>query len=292
MPVTGKERTALLMGVNEGKRLAIVEDDRDLVQLLKAAFELEGYSVSVFFDALPFLRHVRDNGLPHLAVIDLGLPSMHGFELSKKLKALGDVPIIFISNQDEIDTVVRGLADFADDYVTKPFDIRELVARAYRVLSRVHDYGYTQSPIITVDDWLSVDFGNSRLLAGGQATLLTPTEAGLLHILIRNSGHIVPSDTLIARVWPLEQIFEDTLRVHMHRLRRKLERDYRHPQYIQTERGVGYRFVMAESEPTGKNARVEQAAGQLNVPDVDEKRQRPEFGEGSGAHCRSRERGD
>lgn len=256
------------MGVNEGKRLAIVEDDRDLVQVLKATFELEGYAVSVFFDALPFLRHVRDYGLPHLAVIDLGLPSMHGFDLSKKLKTLGDVPIIFISNQDEIDTVVRGLTSFADDYVVKPFDVRELVARTYRVLSRIHDYGYTQSPIIRVDDWLSIDFGNSRLLAGGQTTPLTPTEAELLHILIRNSGHIVPSDTLIARVWPLEQIFEDTLRVHVHRLRRKLERDYHHPHYIQTERGVGYRFVIAESEPAATIDRVDQTTGQLNRSDL------------------------
>jgi len=280
------------MGVDEGKRLAIVEDDRDLVQALKTAFELEGYSVSVFFDALPFLRHVRDYGLPHLAVIDLGLPSMHGFDLSKKLKALGDVPIIFISNQDEIDTVIRGLTSFADDYVVKPFDLRELVARTYRVLSRIHDYGYTQSPIIRVDDWLSIDFGNSRLLAGGRATLLTPTEAELLHILIRNSGHIVPSDTLIARVWPLEQIFEDTLRVHMHRLRRKLERDYRHPHYIQTERGVGYRFVMAESERTERKDRVERAAGQCQIPDLDDGGRHSEFREGSGAHCRSRECSD
>jgi DNA-binding response OmpR family regulator len=255
------------MGVNEGKRLAIVEDDRDLVQLLKAAFELEGYSVSVFFDALPFLRHIRDFGLPHLALIDLGLPSMHGFELSKKLKALGDVPIIFVSNQDEIDTVVKGLSSFADDYVTKPFDMRELIARTYRVLSRIHDSGYAQSPIITVDDWLSVDFGNSRVRAGSQSNMLTPTEAELLHILIRNGGNVVPSGTLIARVWPLEQIYEDTLRVHMHRLRRKLERDYRHPQYIQTERGVGYRFVMRNAGPTDQETAAERETAHLNIPD-------------------------
>jgi DNA-binding response OmpR family regulator len=255
------------MGVNEGKRLAIVEDDRDLGQLLKAAFELEGYSVSVFFDALPFLRHIRDFGLPHLALIDLGLPSMHGFELSKKLKALGDVPIIFVSNQDEIDTVVKGLSSFADDYVTKPFDMRELIARTYRVLSRIHDFGYAQSPVIAVDDWLSVDFGNSRVRAGSQSVMLTPTEAELLHILIRNGGNVVPSGTLIARVWPLEQIYEDTLRVHIHRLRRKLERDYRHPQYIQTERGVGYRFVMRNAEPTEQETMGERETARLNISD-------------------------
>jgi len=266
--VVGQRKDGCSHGVNEGKRLAVVEDDQELIRLLKAALELEGYSVSVFLDALPFLRHIRDYGLPHLVLLDLGLPSMHGFELSQKLKALGDVPIIFISNQGEIDTVVEGLSRFADDYVTKPFDMRELIARIYRVLSRIHDFGYTQSPIITVDDWLSIDFGNSRLRVGDQWIMLTPTEAELLHILVRNRGCVVPSTTLMARVWPLEQIYEDTLRVHMHRLRRKLERDSRHPQYIQTERGVGYRFVMGNSEPTGRDVVARHETLSLNVSDI------------------------
>jgi DNA-binding response OmpR family regulator len=232
------------MWTSDEKRLVIVDDDQALALLVKDALVDKGYQVSVFFDGPPLLRHIHDCGLPHLALIDLWLPSMHGFDLSERLKALGDVPIIFISKQNETDTIVKGITHYADDYITKPFDIRELVARVQRLLSRMANFEYVQSPIITVDDWLSIDFGNSRLIAGDRTIMLTPTEANLLHILTRNAGSVVASDTLLARVWPLEEVFEETLRVHMHRLRRKLEPDYRHPRYIQTMRGVGYQFVI------------------------------------------------
>jgi len=228
----------------EEKRLVIVDDDQALAQLVKDALIDRGYQVTVFFDGPPLLRHIHDYGLPHLVLIDLRLPSMHGFDLSERLKALGDVPIIFISKQGETDTVVKGISQYADDFIVKPFDIRELVARVQRLLSRITNFDYSQSPIIKIDEWLSIDFGNSRLIAGDRTIMVTPTEANLLHILTRNAGTVVSSKSLIARVWPMEEVFEETLRVHMHRLRRKLEPDYRHPRYIQTIRGVGYQFVV------------------------------------------------
>ena len=226
------------------KRIAIVDDDHQLVQLVKEAFELEGYQVSGFFDGLFFLRHISTHGLPHLAIIDLHLPSMHGFDVSKKLKALGDVPIVFISNEDEVETIVDGLRQFADDFVTKPFDIRELLIRVQRILSRVRSFDYLKSPITYVDERLSIDFGNGWLLIDGEPVTLTPIEANILYILIQNAGAVVTSEALIARVWPAETVFEETLRVHMHRLRRKVELDFRTPHYIQTERGVGYCFII------------------------------------------------
>lgn len=233
---------------NYKKHLAVVEDDPDLLDLLKEMLEAEGYSVSAYGDALPLLRYVREKGLPHLVLIDLGLPSMHGFELSSRLKALGDVPIIIISTQNEIDTVVEGLVHYADDYVVKPFDVRELVARIQRVLSRIPNFDYTQTPVVRIDNWLSIDFGNSRLLVGDRSVVLTPIEATILHILVRNAGQVVATDTLLARVWPDQEVYEETLRVHMHRLRRKLEHDHHHPQYIQTAHGSGYCFVKEDPE--------------------------------------------
>lgn len=231
------------MTVREGARLVVVDDDEDLLLLLKDTFEAQGYEVCTFLDGPQTLRHVQSHGLPHLALIDLKLPNMHGFELSERLKALGDVPIVFLSTEGQTDTIVRGLNYYADDYVTKPFELAELIARVQRVLSRIHDFDYTRQPIIEVDKWLAVDFGNSRLLVGGETVVLTPTEANLLHILMRNAGTVVMIDTLIARVWPMEEVYEETLRVHMHRLRRKLEPDFRNPKYITTERGIGYRFI-------------------------------------------------
>jgi DNA-binding response OmpR family regulator len=232
-------------------RIAIVDDDHELVQLVKEAFELEGYQVSGFYDGLFFLRHVSAHGLPHLAIIDLHLPSMHGFDVSKKLKALGDVPIVFISNEDEVETIIDGLRQFADDFVTKPFDIRELLIRVQRILSRVRSFDYLNYPITRVDERLSIDFGNGWLLIDGEPVTLTPIEANLLYILIQNAGSVVTSEALIARVWPAETVFEETLRVHMHRLRRKVELDFRAPRYIQTERGVGYCFIIEKKTELG-----------------------------------------
>lgn len=230
------------MSVKGAQRLVLIDDDHELAQILKEALEYDGFQVAVFFDAPQFFQHIQEYGLPHLALVDLRLPSTHGFQLSEKLKAMGDVPIIFISSDDEIETVIDGISQYADDYVTKPFDVREVVARVRRVLSRISDFEYLQAPVTNVNDNLAVDFSSGHLKLNGRSIVLTPTEARLLHILIRNAGFVVSSDTLIARVWPREHVYEETLRVHMHRLRRKLEPHHDQPQYIRTVRGIGYCF--------------------------------------------------
>jgi DNA-binding response OmpR family regulator len=103
---------------------------------------------------------------------------------------------------------------------------------------------YASEPIIKIDEHLQIDFAHNRIVMSGKSLGLTPTESILLHVLLRNAGRVVENRMLIARVWPNEDVFEDTLRVHMHRLRRKLEADSHHPHYIRTERGVGYMFTI------------------------------------------------
>lgn len=223
--------------------VAIVDDDSMLAEIVREQLEAEGYEVSAFSSAETFLQHVRRQGLPHLALIDLGLPDMDGFALSNRLKALGDVPIIFISGRKETDTVVRGLVQYAEDYVRKPFDPRELAARIYRVLSRIPNFDYAERRLVRIDNWLAIDFGQRVLFAGDREYPLTPTEVTLLHILLRNADQVVPTRVLISRVWPLQDVYEETLRVHMHRLRQKVEPDPSHPRYLLTVRGVGYQFV-------------------------------------------------
>jgi len=226
------------------KRLLIVDDDTQLLRLLRDAFEAESYQVTVATDAPDALAYIQAAGLPHLVLIDLDLPSMHGYQLSERLKAMGDVPIIFITGTDDPKTIADSLRRYADDYVIKPISVAELLARVARVLSRIVDFGYVQSPVIPIDEHLQVDFGRRRLLKHGRPIPLTPTEVALLHVLMRNQGRVVPSETLIARVWPTSEVYEDTLRVHVHRLRRKLEEDIHRPAYIHTERGIGYRFTV------------------------------------------------
>lgn len=238
--------------------VAIVDDDETLADLIREGLEMEGYQALTFADAATFLQYIRQHGLPHLALIDLSLPDMDGFTLSSRLKALGDVPIIFISGHKEVDTVVKGLQQYAEDYVRKPFDMRELTARIYRVLSRIPSLPEPQSRIIRIDDWLAVDFGQSLLYAGKRTLPLTPIEANILHILLRSAEQPVPARMLLSRVWPGQNVYEDTLRVHMHRLRRKVEPNPRRPQYILTVRGVGYCFTFAKRTHTSARAPSEE----------------------------------
>jgi DNA-binding response OmpR family regulator len=236
------------MKLGAGKRLFIVDNDEALLLILKDIFEDEGYEVHTFKDGPEILRYITQHGLPHLALVDLNLDTMHGFELSQKLKRMGDLPIVFISAEDAPDVIVDGLRNYADDYIVKPIHLSELVLRVQRIISRIYYHDSLLQPLIKIDERVSVDFANSKLIVDGKSVMLTPTEVGLLHVLMRNAGRVVTSDTLIARVWPADDVYEDTLRVHMHRLRGKLELDMHNPQYIQTERGVGYRFLLPNPE--------------------------------------------
>jgi DNA-binding response OmpR family regulator len=228
--------------MNEQKRLFIVEDDSDMLLLLCETFREEGYTVAGFGDGRPMLRQVTQDGLPHLILMDLRLPSMDGFEVIQRLQELGDVPVIIVTTQKDEQVVVKGLEGYADDYVTKPFSVPELVARVRRVLSRVPNYYYTLPPVVRVDNWLSIDFGNGQVIVGGERVKLTPTEAALLHVLIRYAGRMVAAETLMARAWPNQEVNGEALRVNLHRLRRKLEPDPQQPRYIITVPGNGYCF--------------------------------------------------
>lgn len=224
-------------------KVLLIEDDTNVSKLITDYLTKTGYDVTGFSDGPEALEYVRQRGLPHIALVDLSLPSMHGFELANKIKSMADVPIIFVTSTGDKETIVQGLKKYAEDFIVKPFELRELEARIQVVLARMPSLDYASEPIIRVDDYLSIDFAHNRILMGGKTIGLTPTESILLHVLLRNAGRVVENRMLIARVWPSEDVFEDTLRVHMHRLRRKLESDSHHPHYIRTERGVGYMFT-------------------------------------------------
>ncbi len=229
-------------------KILLVEDDANINKLITDYMTAHGFEVTSFADGPEALDHVQMRGLPHIALIDLGLPTMHGFDLSNRLKSMADVPIIFITATNDTDTVVQGLKKYAEDFIVKPFELRELEARIQVVLARMPSLDYASAPIIRVDDKLSIDFAHNRIVVNSKAYGLTPTESRLLDILLKRSGQVVENRTLIARVWPNEDVYEDTLRVHMHRLRRKLESDSHHPHYIRTERGIGYMFTIRPVE--------------------------------------------
>lgn len=232
-------------------KVLLVEDEETVSSVIIDFLGKHGYEVTAFDDGPEALEHVKDRGLPHIALLDLSLPTMHGFEIASKLKAMADVPIIFVTSSGDTETIVQGLKKYAEDFIVKPFELRELEARVEVVLSRMPSLDYASEPIIAVDDHLKIDFAHNRIITDGKSTGLTPTESILLHVLLRNAGRVVENRMLIARVWPSEDVYEDTLRVHMHRLRRKLESDSHHPHYIRTERGVGYMFTIRPPEMFG-----------------------------------------
>lgn len=229
-------------------KVLVVEDDANICKLINDYLSSHGFDVTTVMDGPDALDYIKERGLPHIALIDLALPTMHGFELSSKLKAMADVPIIFVTSTSDTDTIVQGLRRYAEDFIVKPFELRELEARVQAVLARMPSLDYASEPIVRIDEHLEVDFAHNRLTLNNKGYSLTPTESILLHVLMRNAGRVVENRMLIARVWPSEDVYEDTLRVHMHRLRRKLESDSHHPHYIRTERGIGYMFTVRPPE--------------------------------------------
>jgi DNA-binding response OmpR family regulator len=228
------------------KRIFVIEDDFMTRSLLVKVLDSEGFEAEGVGDGPDALEWLQRNGLPHLILVDLGLPTMTGFEVCKRVKKMGDVPIIVLSGNKDAATELLNL--YADDYIRKPYDVPEVIARIRRVLSRITDFSYARGRVVTIDSRLSIDFTNNVITRDGEMIPLTPIETGLLAVLVQHRGTVISAETLLARVWRKGEAYEDTLRVHMHRLRRKLHVEgSKKDQYIQTERGSGYLFSVPDS---------------------------------------------
>jgi DNA-binding response OmpR family regulator len=225
------------------QRILVVDDDEAVLRLVRDKLDRAGYEVFTARSGQEALDTIRRQGLPHLGIVDIHMPGMDGFEFCDIVQEYSDLPVIMLTAVDEEESIIRGIECFAEDYVTKPFSPRELVARVRRVLRRIGDFSYALQAVIPVDGRLAIDFGRQQAIVNDHPVALTPTESKLLYILMRNAGHTVTTQFLLGRVWPLSGIFEDSLRVHIHHLRRKIELDSSNPRYILTMRGVGYRMV-------------------------------------------------
>lgn len=224
------------------QRILVVDDDPAIRRLLKDKLEGAGYEVWTAENGVQAMEVIGRRGMPHLAIVDINMPGMNGIRFCETVQQFSDLPVIMLSAVDEEETIVGTISRYAEDYVTKPFSPRELIARVERVLRRVGDYNYTWDVETRVDDFLVIDIPHQRALTDGRSVPLTPTETKLIYLLMRNAGHTVTTDFLLRRLWPMEEVYEDTLRVHIHRLRQKIEPAPSRPRYVLTERGVGYSF--------------------------------------------------
>jgi DNA-binding response OmpR family regulator len=227
------------------RRILAVEDDPDLLRLIRRELEGAGFTVWACGSAEEALGVIDRRGLPHLALVDILLPGLDGLALARRLHEWSDLPIVMLTSVDEETTVVHAIERFAEDYIRKPFNPREMVARVERVVRRIGDFAYVLQPVVRVDEALSVDFAHQRAVLADREVALTSTETKLLYVLLRNAGRVVATEFLLRRLWPSDEVFEDTLRVHVHRLRSKIEPEPSRPRYVVTERGTGYRFPLA-----------------------------------------------
>lgn len=233
--------------VEGSKNILVVDDTPATLIAVKKALENAGYTVQTAVSGEEALALLSQHGLPHLALIDLNMPGMDGFELCQAIHDFSDLPVIMLTGISDEETVVYGLDHFAEDYIVKPFRAAELVARVRRVLRRIGDFAYTLDPIVRVDDNLQIDFPNRQAIVRQQPVSLTPTETKLLYILMRNAGRTVTNDFLLRRFWPQDEAYEDRLHTHIYRLRRKIEISSKKPYYLVSEWGTGYTFLANKS---------------------------------------------
>jgi two-component system, OmpR family, KDP operon response regulator KdpE len=226
-------------------KILVVDDEPDVVEALRIGFALQWREIDVVgagdgATALDLIEREH----PDIVLLDIGLPDMDGFEVLRQVRAFSDVAIVMLTARDDAIDKVKGLELGADDYVTKPFNHLELMARIRAVLRRLDMPGpATRAPSFRSGD-LEVDFARQEVRMRGERIELTPTEYKLLYHLVRNAGHVLQHGTLLAKVWGREYVDEvDYLRVYVRRLRDKLDDDPNEPRYIRTERGLGYRFV-------------------------------------------------
>ncbi len=227
--------------------ILLVDDDAAIRDVLSNELRAAGYPTIAAVDGADGVRAFQ-SGAPDLIVTDLAMPRSDGFELISAIRAASAVPIIVLSVRGSDADKVRALDLGADDFVTKPFSVAELLARI-----RAHLRRATTPPATTLAfDDLSIDFERRRVVQGGREIHLTPTELALLELLASNAGKPMFIEQIIARVWPsAPSTTADTVRVHMSSLRKKIEPNPSEPRYIVTEPWVGYRFI---AEPLFANS--------------------------------------
>ena len=224
------------------EKILVIDDEETTVQLITILLERRGYEVIKAYRAEDGLRKAYHTH-PDLVLLDIMMPEMDGWEVCRRLRELSDVPIIFLTARGEIRDVVKGLEMGADDYIVKPYDNDELVARIRAHLRRAPAPSIPEELAFDGGDF-RVNFLNREVRVRGRLVHLTPKEFNLLAVLVREAGRVITRQELVTAAWGAEYAdATDSLKLYIHYLRQKIEEDPEHPQYILTSRGVGYRFA-------------------------------------------------
>jgi len=240
-------QTALRFGYGFGapQRILVVEDDRDVARVIAGQLERAGYDVLPCGLGIEALDLIDQIGLPQLAVVDVTLPDIDGLEFCRRVRQFSDLQLVILVPAGDHDGIAQAIRDYAGDYLTKPFDPRDLVVRVQAVMRRTGS-GMPVAPLVQVDNDLAVDFVHQQALVCGRPVAITPLETKILHILMHNAGRVVSRDYLLSRLgapnganWGMENMLE----LHIDRLRQKIEPDPARASYILDASQVGYRFA-------------------------------------------------
>ncbi len=225
----------------ENARILIIEDDKTILNFLSISLKTNGYRFETAQTGIEGISLFLSNS-PDVVLLDLGLPDIDGLEVLRQLREASDVPVIVVSAREQEREKVEALDAGADDYITKPFSIGELLARIRVALRK-------RTPLVAekeefVMDGLTVDFEKRRVSVDDGEVHLTPIEYKLLTLLVENKGKVLTHSFINKKVWGYEYVDDSqSLRVFMANIRRKIEKDTTRPRYIMTEVGVGYRFA-------------------------------------------------
>lgn len=222
-------------------KILVVDDEQPLLDALQYALQREGFEVITATDSEEALQTFNEQN-PDLVILDVMLPTRSGFEVCQILRRRSNVPIIMLTAKGTEGDRVVGLEIGADDYVTKPFSMRELMARIRSVLRRASSPSAPEGPVLKAGD-LVLDVNQYEARLGDALLNLSPKEFELLRFLMEHPGQVFSRQTLLDRVWGEDKYIEErTVDVHIHWLREKIEPDPRKPKYLLTVRGVGYKF--------------------------------------------------
>jgi two-component system KDP operon response regulator KdpE len=222
-------------------KILFIEDDLNFSYLLCEQLGDDGFEVICGRDGVEGLRMLQEH-TPDLVLLDVMMPRMDGWETCRLIRELSDVPIIIMSCRTTALDKVRGLELGADDYISKPFDYGELLARIQAALRR-SNLPVTPREIVRVDERLAIDKSRRKILVDGTPVKLSAVEYRLLSCFLDHAGHILTHKSILTQVWGWEYADETSyLKVYIHHLRKKIELDPKNPRYILTEWGLGYRF--------------------------------------------------
>ena len=227
--------------------ILIIDDDVDILRMLKLALTGNGFDVTMAASGLDGLRRAYEIH-PDAIILDVMMPMHDGFEICRRLREMTEVPIIFLTARGTVDDIVRGLALGADDYVTKPFNEKELVSRLAASLRRAANKDETPDILVFTQGAFVLDRSRRHAVVGGEIVHLTPTEFEVLDYLVRHAGKVLSRDAILTRVWGPEYLGETELvKQFIYRLRQKIEADPRKPRFIHTVPSTGYFFEVEDS---------------------------------------------